>query len=90
MFNELEASERTALLALAWFTRDSVADWPRVYEYARESAGSLGAGYQIGNGVDWLADLERWEEEPKRFSPGRLYHANRVGGRVVAGPLLHR
>ena len=71
MFEELDASERAALLALAWFTRDTVANWPRVYERARTSSVTLGMRYQIGNGQDWLAGLERWEEKPRTFRAGR-------------------
>ena len=78
MFGELEAGEKAALLALAWFTRDSVADWPRVYERAKESSPTLDPGYQIGNGADWLTGLQRWEENPKPFSAGRWYSADRV------------
>ena len=32
MFAELDDDERAALLALAWFTQDIVADWPATYE----------------------------------------------------------
>ena len=78
MFEELEASERTALLALAWFTRETVADWPRVYEQARASSATLGNRYQIGNGLYWLAGLERWEEQPRTFSAGRRYRPDRA------------
>ena len=78
MFEELEASERTALLALAWFTRDTVANWPRVYEQARAGSVTLGVRYQIGNGQDWLAGLERWEEQPRRFGIGRWRRLDRT------------
>ena len=78
MFGELQAGERAALLALAWFTRDSVADWPRVYARAKDSSPTLDPRYQIGNGADWLAGLQRWEERPKPFSAGRWYSVDRV------------
>ena len=71
MLGQLKDSERTALLALAWFTRDTVADWPTVYEHARASFATLDAAYQIGNGQDWLAGLARWEEKPTAFRVGK-------------------
>lgn len=77
MFEALEEPERVALLALAWFTRDSMADWPRTYQRARDSAPTLSLEYQIANAQDWLAGLERWEEKPSAFETGRWYHADR-------------
>ena len=79
MFEELVASERTALLALAWFTRDTVANWPRVYEQARASSATLDTCYQILNGEDWLAGLKRWEEKPRAFRTGRWHRLDRTG-----------
>ena len=75
---QLKDSERAALLALAWFTRDTVADWPRVYERARASAVTLDAAYQIGNGQDWLAGLARWEAKPTAFRAGKWYPLDRA------------
>ena len=68
MFMELPDSERTALLALGWFTVDRVADWPRVYERARATARN--PDYEIGYGHLWLQGLERWEATPKPFEAG--------------------
>ena len=79
MYWALRKEERVALLALAWFTRDPVADWPRTYQRARDSAPTLSPEYQLGNAQDWLAGLERWEEKPSAFQPGRWYHADRRG-----------
>ena len=73
MFGELSDSERTALLALAWFTRDVIADWPKVYAKATESYGTLDELYQLGLGRDWLEGLNRWEEPPSKFEPGRWH-----------------
>ena len=76
MFTELSDRERTAFLALAWFTRDVVADWPRVHGQAMASYPTLDHVYQLGLGRDWMAGFERWEEAPSKFSPGRWYGVN--------------
>ena len=73
MFVELSDPERTALLALAWFTRDVLADWPRVYAEAIDRYATLDQMYQLGLGRDWLAGLNRWEEPPSKFEPGRWH-----------------
>ena len=70
MFAELSDSERSALLALAWFTRDVVADWPRVHSQAIAGYPTLDEVYQLGQGRHWLAGLERWEQAPGKFTPG--------------------
>jgi len=72
MYGKLTEDERAALLALAWFTRDTVADWPRVYAQAKERVGPPDDGYDIGLGGDWLAGLRRWEAGPRPFEAGRL------------------
>ena len=79
MLGQLKDSERAALLGLAWFTRETVADWPRVYERARASAATLDLTYQIGNGRDWLAGLERWEAKPTAFRAGKWSRLDRAG-----------
>ena len=73
LFEELDEDERAALLALAWFTRDRVADWPRVYEEAKRVAGTTNVDYQIGCAGEWLAGVRRWEEVPRPFEAGRWY-----------------
>ena len=73
MYRELTEEERASLLALAWFTRDTVADWPRVYAQARERVGPPDDGYDIGLGGDWLTGLDRWEAGPRPFEAGRLF-----------------
>lgn len=73
MFQQLTEHERTDLLALAWFTRDRIADWPAVYEYARTMIGTSDQNYQIGLARDWLAGFNRWEEKPRSFQPGKWY-----------------
>lgn len=76
MLKALKDSERATLLALAWFTRDTVADWPRVYAQAR--ATNLDVSYEVGLGRDWLAGLQRWEEKPRAFSPGSTFSIDRL------------
>ena len=72
-YRELTDDERAALLALAWFTRDTVANWPRVCAQAKQRVGSPDDGYDIGLGGDWLAGLDRWEAGPQRFEAGRSF-----------------
>ena len=71
MYRKLTEEERASLLALAWFTRDAVADWPRVYAQAKKRVGPPDDGYDIGLGGDWLAGLDRWEKSPQPFEAGR-------------------
>ena len=75
LFRDLNDEERTALLALGWFTRETVADWPKIYETAKQRVSTLGENYQIGLAHYWLAGLERWEEEPRRFRAGEMRRA---------------
>ena len=55
MFQQLTDHERADLLALAWFTREKIANWPAVYEYARTMISSADDNYQIGLASCWLA-----------------------------------
>ena len=74
MFCELIEEERVALLALAWYGRERGAtDWPKIYERANDGVASLGNGYQIGCGNDWLNGLRRWETKPRPFKAGQWY-----------------
>ena len=73
LFRKLTDLERAALLALGWYAREGVADWPRIYEQAIECTPTLDEGYQISYGSYWLAGLDRWEEEPRPLEPGRRY-----------------
>ena len=68
MFRELDNDERASLLALAWFAREQIADWPHVFKRASSSVLTLSNDYQIGLAKYWLAGLNRWEEEPGTFS----------------------
>ena len=72
MFRDLTGSERAALLALADFAREQVADWPRIHERAVKAEPTTNENYQIGCACYWLAGLERWEKKPQPFQAGRL------------------
>lgn len=72
MFGDLSLLERTELLALAWFVRDDVADWPDVYKRAKKMVDSLDQHYQLRLGKDWLAGLVRWEQKPRKFNAGLM------------------
>ena len=71
MFLKLNMEERAALLALGWFARDQVANWPRTYERARQRVRAISDSYQIGNGAYWLAGWNRWKKKPRPFTPGQ-------------------
>ena len=70
MYDALNGAERTDLVALAWYKRFSISDWPGSFEQAKERIKHLDTSYQIGLGNMWLAGLDRWEEVPKSFRPG--------------------
>lgn len=72
LFSQLTGKERAALLALAWYTRERVADWPRIYESATKREPTCNENYQIGCACDWLAGLNRWEKKPQPFQAGQL------------------
>ena len=57
---ELSEDERIALLALAWFTRYEIANWPAVYEHARDTVKSVNENYIVGLGSQWLPGYIRW------------------------------
>ncbi len=73
MFCKLTEEERAALLALGWYARENVGDWPRIYERAKDSVSTLDDGYQIGQGYYWRAGLDRWEKEPGSFRAGQRH-----------------
>ena len=72
MFRDLTGDERAALLALGWFARERVADWPRIQERAVKAEPTTNENCQIGCARYWLAGLKRWEERPRPFRAGRL------------------
>ena len=74
----LSDEEHVALVALAWFTRYQIADWPWTYAHAIKMTPYFDDVYQISLGSDWLAGLRRWESKPAPFSAGQLYRADRL------------
>ena len=73
MFVELSDQERTALLALAWFTRDAIANWPKAYANATANYPTLDQAYQLRLGRNWLMGLNRWQNPPSKFEAGRWH-----------------
>ena len=73
----LSDEERVALVALGWFARERIADWPRTYERAIKMTPTLDEVYQIGLGCYWLPGLDRWESKPAPFSAGQWHRADR-------------
>ena len=73
----LSHEERAALVALGWFARERIADWPRTYERAIKMTLTLDDVYQISLGNYWLPGLDRWESKPTPFSAGQWYRADR-------------
>lgn len=61
---ELTEDERISLLALAWFTRYEIANWPAVYEHARDAVKSVNEVYIAGLGSQWLLGYIRWSTRP--------------------------
>ena len=68
----LTDEERADLVALAWFGRPEVLEWPATYKRAHEEIRETSDEYQIGLGSKWLTGLERWERKPREFEAGRL------------------
>ena len=73
----LSDEERAALVALGWFAREQIADWPRTYERAIKMTPTLDDVYQLGLGSYWLPGLDRWESKPAPFSAGQWYRVDR-------------
>lgn len=69
----LSETERAALVALGWYARRWIIDWPSNYERAIELTPTYGDDYQIGLGSSWLAGMNRWEKAPQLFQAGRLH-----------------
>ena len=64
---DLTDGERVSLVALAWFTRDTIANWPRAVRLARKKSDIHSAEaehYCLWLGRDWLKGLDRWEAPP--------------------------
>ena len=63
MWRNLSRKEQIALLALAWFTRDIVANWPRAYQDAKEKFNTVEEHYHLGCAHEWLEGYRRWKGE---------------------------
>ena len=60
----LSDGERVSLVALAWFTRDRIADWPASLKKAQEQStihSTQEERYVLGLGHEWLQGFRRWE-----------------------------
>ncbi len=71
----LSEGERVSLVALAWFSRGPIADWPRAVRLAQEKTDIHSAQaehYYLGLGGEWLKGLDRWElpADHERMSGG--------------------
>ena len=73
MVLELTDEERADMVALAWFGRPEVIDWPATYKRAHDGIRKVSDEYQIGLGSKWLLGLERWERKPREFEAGRRH-----------------
>ena len=73
MFEKLTEAEQAALLALGWYDKEPMgADWPRIYERARDGVSTISTNYQIHLGRHWLRGFMRWKATPQPFTPGRM------------------
>jgi len=71
-FRRLSEDERIDLLALAWFARSQIGDWPGEYERACGAIRGLSEEYQLLQlGRYWLRGFARWEQPPHEFEPGQ-------------------
>lgn len=60
----LSEGERVSLVALAWYTSGTIADWPRALKRAQQKSdihSSQSEHYYLGLGHKWLKGLDRWE-----------------------------
>lgn len=68
LWRSLDLEEKIALLALAWFSRPIVADWPKIYKDARSGFEHLNEAYCLGYAGKWLEGFRRWRgEQTKRW-----------------------
>ncbi len=74
-FDQLTLKERSALLALGWYARQRLADWPPIYQSAIDylaEADGIHERYEISQASYWLRGMCRWLAEPEPFSAGQL------------------
>lgn len=70
MWRNLSREEQIALLALAWFTRHNIEDWPHDYQDAKERFDGVEEHYHLGCAHEWLEGYRRWKGE--QIHPWRL------------------
>lgn len=70
MWRNLSREEQIALLALAWFTRHNVEDWPHDYQDAKKRFDTVEEHYHLGCAHEWLEGYRRWKGE--QIHPWRL------------------
>ena len=81
----LDTNKRIALLALSYFAKDRIPNWPSAFKIATDGIDHLDDDYQLGYGNLWLPGLDRWEAPAPPFRPGSFV-ASRLD-RLVAHPL---
>ena len=64
MLRESTEEERIALLALAWYVRNEIVDWPYIYKHAQDTVKSVNENYIAGLGSYWLSGYTRWATKP--------------------------
>ena len=70
----LSEEERVSLVALAWFTRDTIANWPDSLKQAQERGdihSTQAERYYLGLSREWLAGYRRWETPSDQVWVGR-------------------
>ena len=72
----LSDAEQAALVALGWFAREHLVDWPSNYEHAINMMPTLNEDYQISLGSYWLTGLDLWESKPTPFLAGHRHPRN--------------
>ena len=70
LWRNLKRDEKIALLALAWFTIGTVADWPKTYGSAKSGFDGVEERYHLGYAHKWLEGYRLWRGEQTR--PWRL------------------
>lgn len=89
-FDQLTLKERSALLALGWYAKQDLADWPHIYrraiDYLEKADGrhERYERYEIAQASYWLRGMWRWQTEPKPFSAGQLKSYNQQWDSNVA------
>ena len=67
LWTGLSNDERVSLVALSWFTRDTIANWPASFKQAKQRDDIHSAeheAYCLWLGDKWLEGYRRWETPP--------------------------